>query len=227
MTAFTFRVETPWTSHLGQARRERLLGALVALEQLGREAPVPVPRHPQLQLADPGDQGPAVVARAVAEPAGAALALAGAERVRHLGLQHLLQHRAHDLAQPVGVAPAYSLAAATESLAWASAMAGFLGSWRRQTPPACHGHPPFRPVPLALSSAVTGPDPRNLVRIILDGIRPPEGEAGPMMPGFAGALTDQQVTALVAYVRSHFASAAAWEGAADRVREIRQEGRPA
>ena len=74
---------------------------------------------------------------------------------------------------------------------------------------------------------MTGPDPRNLVRIILDGIRPPEGEAGPMMPGFAGALTDQQVTALVAYVRSHFASAAAWEGAADRVREIRQEGRPA
>jgi len=95
----------------------------------------------------------------------------------------------------------------------------------------CHhagAGPPFvRPVPLALSSVVTGPDPRNLVRIILDGIRPPEGEAGPMMPGFAGALTDQQVTALVAYVRSHFASAAAWEGAADRVREIRQEGRPA
>jgi hypothetical protein len=109
VTAFTFRVETPRTprsgsagrragSHLGQARHERLPGALVALERLGREAPVPVPRHPQLRLADPGDQGPAVVARAVAEPAGAALALGGAERVGHLGLQHLLQHRAHDLA---------------------------------------------------------------------------------------------------------------------------------
>ena len=90
--------------HLGQGRHQRLLGALVALEQLGREAPVPVLRHPQLELADPGDQGAAVVARAVAEPAGAALALGGAERVGHLGLQHLLQHRAHDLAQPVGVA---------------------------------------------------------------------------------------------------------------------------
>ena len=87
-------------SHLGQARHERLLGALVALERLGREAPVPVLRHPQLRLADPGHQRPAVVARAVAEPAGAALALGGTQRVGHLGLQHLLQHRAHDLAQP-------------------------------------------------------------------------------------------------------------------------------
>ena len=47
--------------HLGEGGHERLLGALVALEQLGREATLPVLRHAQLELADPGDQRSAVV----------------------------------------------------------------------------------------------------------------------------------------------------------------------
>ena len=89
--------------HLGQARHQRLLGALVALEQLGREAAVAILRHAQLELADPGDQGARVVAGAVAEPGGAALALRGAERVGHLGFQHLLQHGAHDLLEKVRI----------------------------------------------------------------------------------------------------------------------------
>jgi hypothetical protein len=100
--AFTFRVGgqrrcPPLHVHLGEARHERLLRALVTLEQLGREAALPILRHPQLQLAHPGDQGAAVVARPVAEPAGAAFALGGAKRLGHLGLQHLLEHRAHEL----------------------------------------------------------------------------------------------------------------------------------
>jgi hypothetical protein len=54
--------------HLGQRGHERLLRALVALEQLGREAAVAVLRYPQLQLADPGDEGATVVTAAMAEP---------------------------------------------------------------------------------------------------------------------------------------------------------------
>lgn len=46
--------------HLGQGRHQRLLGTLVTLEQLGREPPVAVLRHPQLELADPGDEGAVV-----------------------------------------------------------------------------------------------------------------------------------------------------------------------
>jgi hypothetical protein len=88
--------------HLGQRRNERLLGALVALEKLGREPPVAVLRHAQLELADAGDEGAGVVAGAVAEPGCGALALLGPERVCHLGFQHLLHDGAHDLAQPVG-----------------------------------------------------------------------------------------------------------------------------
>ena len=37
---------------LGERRHERLLGALIAFEQLGREAAVAILRHPQLELAD-------------------------------------------------------------------------------------------------------------------------------------------------------------------------------
>src|SRR3546814_5576207 len=61
--------------HLGQRRHQRLLRPLVALEQLGREAPGTVLRHPQLQLADPRHQRARVMPRTVAEPRIAALAL--------------------------------------------------------------------------------------------------------------------------------------------------------
>ena len=87
--------------HLGQRRHQRLFGALIALEELGREPAVPILRHAQLELANPGDERAGVVAGAVAEPGGRALALLGPERVGHLGFQHLLHHRANDLAQPV------------------------------------------------------------------------------------------------------------------------------
>src|SRR3546814_18165074 len=76
--------------HLGQCRHQRLLRPLVALEQLGREAPGTVLRHPQLQLADPRHQRARVMPRTVAEPRIAALALSRATRLVHLGFPHRL-----------------------------------------------------------------------------------------------------------------------------------------
>ncbi|HET7197963.1 MAG TPA: cytochrome c, partial [Burkholderiales bacterium] len=55
---------------------------------------------------------------------------------------------------------------------------------------------------LSLAVAVRDPEPASLIRIIEDGIRPPEGEAGRWMPGFRGAFTDEQLAALVAYLRT-------------------------
>ena len=89
--------------HLGQRRHERLLGALVAFEQLGREAAGAVLRHSELQLADPGDQGAIVVAAAVAEARRRSLALLGTQRRGHLGFQQLLQHRLHQRTQEVAI----------------------------------------------------------------------------------------------------------------------------
>src|SRR3546814_13305790 len=71
---------------------------LVALEQLGREAPGTVLRHPQLQLADTRHQRARVMPRTVAEPRIAALALARAQRLVPTGFQHSLHHAAHNLA---------------------------------------------------------------------------------------------------------------------------------
>ena len=85
----------PLDVHRGQGADQRLLRALIALEQLGREPPHPVLRHPQFQGADPRDQGPAVVAAAVRQPRLGPLALGGANRFRHLRLERGLNQRFH------------------------------------------------------------------------------------------------------------------------------------
>ena len=89
----------------------------------------------------------------------------------------------------------------------------------------CHDGGELSPLaarPLALYTDVMVPDPRNLIHVILKGIAPPEGEAGPMMPGFADALTDAQVAALAAYVRARFSDGPAWGNIEDQVHRIRQ-----
>src|SRR3984957_15784113 len=61
--------------------------------------------------------------------------------------------------------------------------------------PACATcHETGRPVPyggvnLGLSTAISGPDPRNVANIVLSGIRPVEGERNTIMPGFANNMT--------------------------------------
>ena len=78
---------------------------------------------------------------------------------------------------------------------------------------------------LALATALHLPEPRNLIKIIREGITPPEGEPGRWMPGYAGALTDEQMTALVRYLRADFAKASAWRNVPDEVRNAgRTEG---
>ena len=41
------------------------------------------------------------------------------------------------------------------------------------------------------------------------------------MPGFAGALTDQQVIALMTYLRSNFTDKPAWTGVDEAVRSAK------
>jgi hypothetical protein len=77
--------------HLGQRRHQRLLRALVALEQLGGKAPVAVAWHAQLELANAGDEAAAVVAGAVTRALDRALTRCGADEFRHLGFQNFLQ----------------------------------------------------------------------------------------------------------------------------------------
>jgi mono/diheme cytochrome c family protein len=74
---------------------------------------------------------------------------------------------------------------------------------------------------LPLAVAVHDPDPRSLIRIIRDGIQPADGEPGRWMPGYGDALTDEQIAALVAYLRRAATHEPAWTDVARRVQEAR------
>ena len=66
------------------------------------------------------------------------------------------------------------------------------------------------------------PDARNLIHVILEGIEAPAGAPAATMPGFAGALTDQQVVALVRYLRSTFSNQPEWTDVESQIRKTRR-----
>lgn len=74
---------------------------------------------------------------------------------------------------------------------------------------------------LALSTELHLKDPTNLIHFILEGVHPAEGERGRIMPGFAGALTDAQVAALVSFLRQEIAGKEQWTKVEDKVRDVR------
>jgi mono/diheme cytochrome c family protein len=81
-----------------------------------------------------------------------------------------------------------------------------------------------KPVPLALTTSVNAPDPRNLIHIVQNGLWPASGERGAMMPGFAAELTDDQLVAVVSYVRERFSRQPAWHDVVAQVQAIRAAG---
>ena len=81
---------------------------------------------------------------------------------------------------------------------------------------------PYGGVNLGLSTAISGPDPRNAANIVLSGIRPVEGERSPIMPGFANSMTDDQVSAVLNYLRSRFSNQPAWTGVEKIVEDARR-----
>jgi mono/diheme cytochrome c family protein len=77
---------------------------------------------------------------------------------------------------------------------------------------------------LALSTAVRAPTARNMVDVILLGLPWQEGHSGPYMPGYAGALTDQQVAALAAYVRARYSNLRPWPDVEAAIHDARRQG---
>ena len=85
---------------------------------------------------------------------------------------------------------------------------------------SCHSNSDGRPVALrpelSLNSAVSAPDPANLLQVILRGSH----QAG-LMPGFAQALSDADIAQLAAYLRRSRSHQPAWpelEAAVARIR---------
>ncbi len=89
----------------------------------------------------------------------------------------------------------------------------------------CHetGRPlPYGGVNLVLSTAISSPDPRNAINIVLSGVRPVEGERSPIMPGFAASMNDEQISALLKYLRARFSNQPAWTGVEKTVADARR-----
>jgi mono/diheme cytochrome c family protein len=74
---------------------------------------------------------------------------------------------------------------------------------------------------LPLAVALHLPDPRNLIRIIRDGIEPPVGQPGLWMPPFEGSLTDEQLAALVMWLRRQGTDAPPWTDVARAAKQSR------
>jgi mono/diheme cytochrome c family protein len=85
------------------------------------------------------------------------------------------------------------------------------------------GSPTSAALHLSLSSAVGLRTPDNLIRIILQGMAPPDGERGPFMPGFYGAFTDAQVAAIAQYLRATYTDRPEWRNVERSVRKTRSQ----
>ena len=80
---------------------------------------------------------------------------------------------------------------------------------------------PFGGLPLALSLGLHGESPRNLVNVILHGIPPADGGTTPIMPGYAGAMSDAQVEGLVSWMRVNVAGKLPWRDVTKAIGESR------
>ena len=81
---------------------------------------------------------------------------------------------------------------------------------------------PYGGIDLARSSAISSPDARNAANAVLSGIRPVEGQRSPIMPGFADSMTDDQIAALLDYLRTRFSNQPPWMNTAEIVRDARR-----
>jgi mono/diheme cytochrome c family protein len=76
--------------------------------------------------------------------------------------------------------------------------------------------------PLAWGTPLHEDNPHDTVRIIMQGLSPPAGDAGPTMPAYADVLSDQQVRELAAYLRTRFTDKPAWADVEAAVAEARK-----
>jgi len=90
---------------------------------------------------------------------------------------------------------------------------------------SCHGggEPlPFGGIDFALSSAVNAPEPRNIILVTLAGLPAVDGRAAGMMPGFDGAINNEDLAALLAYLRLRFSDGPSWSNLGGRIKTARR-----
>jgi mono/diheme cytochrome c family protein len=77
---------------------------------------------------------------------------------------------------------------------------------------------------LALNSALSLPDPANLIQVVLRGISAGEGMPGVVMPSFAHALSDADIARIIAYLRRTRTNLPAWPDLEKKIAASREQG---
>jgi mono/diheme cytochrome c family protein len=85
---------------------------------------------------------------------------------------------------------------------------------------------PFGGMNFQLSTAVNAPSPQNIVNMLMYGLPPADGEASAVMPAFAGTLTDDDMVAVLNYLRRTFSKAPAWPDLKKLVADTRSGAHP-
>lgn len=90
---------------------------------------------------------------------------------------------------------------------------------------SCHSNSNDVPVlqrpELSLNTAISAPDPSNLIQVILHGVGKNEGLQGELMPGFAHALSNTDIAQLAAYLRRSRSHQPAWTNLEATVARLR------
>ena len=93
---------------------------------------------------------------------------------------------------------------------------------------ACHeGGAPMmqegRP-PLAWGTPLHEDSPVDTIQIILRGLAPPAGRAGPTMPAYGESFSDRQIGDIAAYLRARYTDKPPWPDIPQAVAQARKEG---
>lgn len=75
-----------------------------------------------------------------------------------------------------------------------------------------------KPAPLALNSALNLPDPTNVVRATLEGIKPPQGALDRSMPAYRNQITEADIVAVTKFMRARFTQREPWTNLEEVVR---------
>jgi mono/diheme cytochrome c family protein len=76
---------------------------------------------------------------------------------------------------------------------------------------------------LALNTALSLPEPTNLVQVMLRGISASEGIPGVVMPGFAQGFTDSDIARIAAYLRRTRTNLPPWTDLDAQITAVRQQ----
>jgi mono/diheme cytochrome c family protein len=84
----------------------------------------------------------------------------------------------------------------------------------------CH-HAGGATVPLALQTSVNAPKPDSVAHVIWSGIVPPTGALGRSMPALGQQMSQDQMVALVKFVRARYSDGGSWSGVEGAVKDAR------